>query len=458
MLSLYTVNVISAKIYKKKVLSYKTSIVLNHSGYSFTTSISKGSEPYWNHTITLNEKASFAHIALVEKGFFSDEVIAEGILMLKDRQGDWASEANIPLFSYNKKIADVLLRVEDLMRSSLRQSRKISKLPSNNPLPQLKSAKSDPQYLKTGQEESKNNLTPNLEARSNTIPLNLITYGVQLSDVQFDSMIYASQSGKQEVFLGKIKSLGKKIVIKVSNCDNNDEFNRVQREAMAISQLSHPNICQVYGTLLDISGGHLKNLIILEFCEGKHLRSIIEQRHATGNFFSEQEILSLLKQTLSAFAHVQSKKIIHSDIKPDNIVFSDDGVAKVIDFGMSLHSYIDIFETAKTLKVGGTILYFSPLQIQAYMLYIQGLNPDCTVKHNPLKSDVFSLGLSFIHITTLNPPLGLNSLDIGLNERLCNLINGLNYNDFIKRIISEMLTIDENLRPDFIELNNKINY
>ena len=143
MISHYTVNIISAKIYKKKVLSYKTFIVLNHSGYSFTSHSATGSEPYWNHTITLNEKASFAHIALVEKGIFSEEVIAEGIVMLKSKQGDWSNEANIPLFSYDKKIADVLLRVEDLVKSSLRQSRKISKLPSNHPLPQLKSARSD---------------------------------------------------------------------------------------------------------------------------------------------------------------------------------------------------------------------------------------------------------------------------------------------------------------------------
>jgi hypothetical protein len=454
--SLYTVNVFSGEIFKKKVLGFKTFVTISHCGHCFNTGVAKGNEPFWNHSITLNEKNSFALVFLNEKGVFSDDVIGEGVVMLKQNTSDLSIETKVPLFYYNKKIAEVTLKIEDLMRPSFRNSRKISKLPSSNPLPELKSAQSDPQYIKN-KEEFKIQ-TSEKPQKPKTPPLSLITYGVQLKDIEFDQMIYTSQSGKQEVFIGKIVSLGKKIVIKVSHCEDNEEFNIVQREAMSISQLSHPNICQVYGTLLDTSAGKLKNLIILEFCEGRPLRKVIESRHAAGISFSEAEVLSLLKQLISAFAHIQSKKIIHSDIKPDNIVLSDDGISKIIDFGMSLTNYSDIFETAKTLKVGGTILYFSPLQIRAYLQYIQGQNPECTVKHNPLKSDVFSLGLSFIHLTTMNPPLGLNNFDSELQSRLSNVISRLNYSDFIKGIISDMLTVDENLRPDFFELINKIKY
>jgi len=187
------------------------------------------------------------------------------------------------------------------------------------------------------------------------------------------------------------------------------------------------------------------------------MRKLIEDRSIVGQRFSENEVTKFLRQLVSAFAHVQSKKIIHADIKPDNIVVSDAGIAKIIDFGMSLQSYVNIFETAKTMKVGGTILYFSPLQIQAYLMYIQGHNPECTVKHNPLKSDVFSLGLSFVHLTMMNPPMGLNSYDQDIEARINAAVNGIQYSEFIRNCIRQMLIVDENLRPDFIALNSIIN-
>ena len=137
-------------------------------------------------------------------------------------------------------------------------------------------------------------------------------------------------------------------------------------------------------------------------------------------------------------------------------MFSPNGQLKIIDFGISLHGYAELFETSKTLKVGGTILYFSPLQLEGYMQFIQGLNSNCLVRHNPIKSDVFSLGLTFIHLTTLNPPTGLNSLDPGLSGRILNTLASLNYDTKIKNIIEKMLIIDENLRPDFLTLFSEL--
>lgn len=459
MITVFRINIISAKIHKKKVLGYKTLVKVTHCGEVFTTNVAKGSNPYWNEHLTLNSKESFALFELIEKGLFSDEVLAEGILLLENFTQISSADIVIPLFYYNQKVAEINVLVDNNNANSRKLSQKYVKAPSLAQMPALNSAFSaDPRLSSNFFEESKEEVNKS-PGKSENIQesLEILTYGVQLSDLVFEKMIYTSQNGKQEVFFGKILSLGQKVAIKVSHCDGNEEFNKVQREAMAISQLSHPNICKVYGTLLDMNGGALKNLIVLEHCQGKSMRKLIEDRSILRQMFSENEVTSFLKQLVSAFAHIQSKKIIHADIKPDNIVVSDTGVAKIIDFGMSLQSYVNIFETAKTMKVGGTILYFSPLQIQAYLMYIQGLNAECTVKHNPLKSDVFSLGLSFIHLTTMNPPMGLNSFDQFIETRIITAINGIRYSEFIKHCIRQMLIVDENLRPDFITLNSIIN-
>lgn len=463
MITVFRVNILSAQIHKKKVLGYKTQVRVTHCGEVFTTDWAKGSNPYWNEHLVLNNKESFALIELIEKGVFNDDVIAEGALLLGKYTEISSVDIIVPLFSYNIKVADINIGIENSKASNRMSSQKYAKIPSLTQLPVIKSSHSaDPKLVNCLSEEQKELpqiLLDSGEVIEKNVKENtdILTYGVQLSDLSFEKMIYCSQNGKQEVFFGKIESLDRDVAIKVSHCEGNEEFNRVQREAIAISQLSHPNICKVYGTLLDLDNGKLKNLIVLENCQGKSMRKLIEDRASFKHCFSENEVMRFLKQLISAFAHIQTKNIIHADIKPDNIVVSDAGIPKIIDFGMSLQSYLDIFETAKTMKVGGTILYFSPLQMQAYMLYIQGKNPQCTVKHNPLKSDVFSLGLSFIHLTTMNPPLGLNTFDQSIQIRITSAISSIPYSPYIKNIIQQMLIIDENLRPDFITLNSYIN-
>lgn len=463
MITVFRVNVLSAQIHKKKVLGYKTQVRVTHCGEVSRTDWAKGSNPYWNEHFVLNNKESFALLELTEKGVFSDDVIAEGVLLLSKYAEASSVDIIIPLFSYNIKVADINIAIDNTKTSNRMSSQKFNKIPSLPQMPAFKTAYSaEPQLVHSVSEEQKEPpqiILESLQEKNGSVKesADVLTYGVQLNDLRFEKMIYTSQNGKQEVFFGKIVSLDRDVAIKVSHCEGNDEFNRVQREAIAICQLSHPNICRVYGTLLDLNNGKLKNLIVLENCQGKSMRKLIEDRAAYRHCFSENEVIRFLKQLISAFAHIQSKNIIHADIKPDNIVVSDTGTAKIIDFGMSLQSYLDIFETAKTLKVGGTILYFSPLQMQAYMLYIQGNNPQCTVKHNPLKSDVFSLGLSFIHLTTMNPPLGLNTFDQNIQARIASVISSIPYSPYIKQTIQQMLIIDENLRPDFITLNSHIN-
>ncbi|OMJ69766.1 hypothetical protein SteCoe_32432 [Stentor coeruleus] len=445
--SILAVTIESSLINKRSILGLKTFVVLNLGGNIKTTSTQRGSSPEWNSEFKFQRSnEQFILVNLIEKGVFGEHVLGEGILILNPIKTTQERHATIPVYKYNDKIADIYMKILENCPNDRQQSmivrKKTTEKPSGFPeMPKLQEKHSEP--------------LPQPVAKKQDI--DLVTYGVQLSDLVYDRMIYTSQSGKQEVYIGKVITTGASVAIKISFCDTNDEFNRVQREALAISSLSHPNICKVYGTLLDTNGNKLKNIIVLENCEGISLRHEIEKRDTENKPFTQSLFCKYVTDLLSAFAHIQSKHIVHSDVKPDNIVVSANGSLKVIDFGISLHGYSELFETTKTLKVGGTIPYFSPLQLQGYLQFIQGINKECTVRHNPMKSDVYALGLTFMHMASLGPPSGLNNLDEGLQKRIDAAIAGLIYSDSVKSLISQMLTIDEHARPDFIRLFNQLN-
>lgn len=440
--SILTITLQYANIRKKNYFSeLKTFVEINFAGTRYNSAIGKGSNPVWDQVFSLQKTTEpFILVSLHEKGLFFDSLLGEGILLLDFSQVFTESLQQVPLFRYDVKIADIFIKLYIDIPLSRPQTKLFKKKSIRDSLP-------EPDALQ------KSNSEPIVQKRKE---IDLAIYGVQLSDLRFEKMIYSSQSGNQEVHLGTILTTNTPVAIKVAYCENNEEFNKVQREAMAISQLSHPHICKVYATLLDMSHNKLKNLIILEHCEGVSLRIEIESRAKNSNFFTQAEIWKFMQDLISAFAHIESKHIVHSDVKPDNIVILKNGELKVIDFGISLHGHSELFETTKTLKVGGTVPYFSPLQMQGYLSYIQGVNVNCMVRHHPVKSDVYALGLTFIHMTSLVPPNGLNSLDNGLQGRIINAIASLKYDNKVKKIIEEMLIIEEELRPNFLDLDIQI--
>lgn len=287
--------------------------------------------------------------------------------------------------------------------------------------------------------------------------IDILTSGIKISDIYFEQQIYRNESGKVEIHLGSVGPQRLKVAVKITYCTSSEEFNNVMREALTMCQLNHPNICKVYTTLLDSRDGRLNNLLVMEKCEGGDLAKEIETRSTILNFWSEVELFSTFKNLIEAFSLMQSRNIVHSDIKPPNLAFTPEKIIKIIDFGISLHDNFELFkETTRTFKVGGTVPYFSPLQLDAYMGYIRGSNPSATVRHNPFKSDVFGLGLTFLHMASLKQPIGLNDNNNDLPHRIEVSIASVPYTDRIKFILSTMLTINETNRPDFLQLSDII--
>ncbi len=135
--------------------------------------------------------------------------------------------------------------------------------------------------------------------------------------------------------------------------DRRDRIERFNREARATHRLNHPNIVTVY----DYGEENGRYYIAMEFLEGNTLRNILQQRTA----LPVKEAVDITSQLLSALSHAHSHKVIHRDIKPDNIYILPGGQVKLTDFGIAR-----LTEEASLTADGqifGTPSYMSPEQI-----------------------------------------------------------------------------------------------
>jgi serine/threonine protein kinase len=173
----------------------------------------------------------------------------------------------------------------------------------------------------------------------------------------------------------------------------------------------------------------------------------IMRRGKTHIYYSEQELINIMKQIVNTFALLQKNLITHRDIKPQNIMIVD-GKFKICDFG-----------NARILKKDG-ILYQRIRGSEMYMspILFRGLHTkEAQVKHNTFKSDVFSLGMCFLLAGSLTyTPLNLirESYDTNFIQKVINNFLSKRYSKSVVDIISSMLQINEKIRPDFIEVES----
>jgi serine/threonine protein kinase len=143
------------------------------------------------------------------------------------------------------------------------------------------------------------------------------------------------------------------------------------KEAKIIGMTNHPNIVKLYGEGQWEGGLY----IAMEFIRGVSLRQFIEQQS-----LSMKRSIDIILQVAYALCHLHSHGVIHGDLKPENILITEDGIVKVIDFGIArLHEEVKK-EKGKTRRIVGTPTYMSPEQ-----------------KEDPSKisfaSDIYALGI-----------------------------------------------------------------
>ena len=263
------------------------------------------------------------------------------------------------------------------------------------------------------------------------------------SDIQLLTLIYQTSNRLIEVHKCRIISSNKPAIVKISHCSDNDHFNRVQKEGLILCKVRHANVCEFYESWLDGRGGY-DHWLVMEWVDGVSLKEELERREAQVRPWREEEVKGCVGEMLNAFAYLQSQSICHSDIQPSNLIFTSSGQLKIIDFGLSLVLHPPTPHQL-TYPVSGTVNFLSPLQIQAYRAH------ETTVKHDPYKSDVYSLGLVFLSMCSVKCVEGMNEGE-RLEERLQEEIAGLNVGNWMKEVLRRMLSVSERHRPDFCTL------
>ena len=177
----------------------------------------------------------------------------------------------------------------------------------------------------------------------------------------------------------------------------------------------------------------------------------IRHRISGKKYFTEKEIIHLLKQLSNVLCFLQKNNIAHRDIKPQNILIFPNDIVKITDLGEAKNISTNL---DKAFTVRGSELYMSPL------LYNALKNADKEVKHNVFKSDVFSLGYCILFAMCLTVRAIECLREVENMRSIRNLVNKnvdkTKYSSELVNVILKMIEIDENKRYDFIELNEVI--
>ena len=186
----------------------------------------------------------------------------------------------------------------------------------------------------------------------------------------------------------------------------------------------------------------------------------ILNRKKNNNYYTEQELYYILINLVSTFAFLQQKGISHRDVKPQNILCFGNNEYKICDFGEAKYNNEKKLKKfgknngASNQTIRGTEMYMSPILFRAVQL-----KPDSLTKYNSFKSDVYSLGLCFLHASSLDSEILFKIREIFDMEKMGIIVNqylSQRYSQEFINLLLYMLQIDEKYRPDFIELNSWI--
>ncbi len=212
--------------------------------------------------------------------------------------------------------------------------------------------------------------------------------GAILGDFEVKRLI--GLGGMGQVYLATQISLNRPVALKVLHPRYTSKpayLSRFEAEATAVAKLNHPNIVHVY-TL-----GEIENVrfIAMEYVEGTNLREYINRKGALDLPLA----LSIMRQAGQAIGAAGEVGLVHRDIKPENLLLTKKGRAKVADFGLCRDIGSDRLHITQPGITMGTPLYMSPEQAQGQPL-----------DH---RSDLYSLGVTFYHMLTGEPPFRAES-------------------------------------------------
>ena len=203
-----------------------------------------------------------------------------------------------------------------------------------------------------------------------------------------------------EVWLAEDQRLGRWVAIKALREAFDEKLDAdtiagFEREATVIARLQHPNIVAVH----DAGSHEGRRYIVMEYVHGYSMRQLLE----TQGRLTEAEAIRYGAQVASALQYAHEKDVVHCDIKPENVLINENGVAKVADFGVA-ETLTRTMTPRQAADLLGTVAYLAPE-------VIEGASPSPA-------SDIYSLSLTVFEAIAGRLPFGGTSAGATIGQRL----------------------------------------
>ena len=208
----------------------------------------------------------------------------------------------------------------------------------------------------------------------------MVKIGMLIAD-RYEVLEKIGTGGMSVVYRAKDHKLNRFVAIKVLKQEFSDNASFVSKfrvEAQAAAGLMHPNIVNVY----DVGEEKGINYIVMELVDGITLKKYIEKKSR----LSAKEAISIAIQVSMGLQAAHHARIIHRDIKPQNIIISKDGKVKITDFGIAKAATSNTI----TSNVMGSVHYTSPEQARG--------------GYSDERSDIYSLGITIFEMLTGRVP------------------------------------------------------
>ena len=223
----------------------------------------------------------------------------------------------------------------------------------------------------------------------------MIVKGAKIND-RYQIIKTLGEGGMANVYLAYDTILNRNVAVKILRGDlaSDEKFvRRFQREALSASNLSHPNIVEMY----DFGEEDGQNYIVMEYVPGKTLKQLLKKRGT----LTVTEVIDIMLQLTDGMAHAHDSYIIHRDIKPQNIMILENGMIKITDFGIAMA--LNATQLTQTNSVMGSVHYLAPEQVNG--------------KGSTIRSDIYSMGIVMFELLTgVIPYKGDSAVEIALKH------------------------------------------
>ena len=206
--------------------------------------------------------------------------------------------------------------------------------------------------------------------------------------------------GMGVVYKARQMSLDRLVALKIlpPHLEKDAEFmRRFVQEARATGQLNHPNI--VSGIDVGQADGYW--YFAMEFVDGESLRHILNRRGR----LPEKEVIAIALQVAEGLAHAHAHRILHRDVKPENILIDREGTAKICDLGLARRLQSEHPGMTQDGTTMGTPSYLSPEQARGQ----KDLDP---------RTDIYSLGATLFHLAAGRPPFTGETAAVVMSKHL----------------------------------------